>query len=99
MSDPIPELKPMPLASVIYVATFHDGLPTVQAKIHGDEAGRIQFTGDPAKAYGLLKAALEKCEERFATTQLTEQLKRAFAEKAALQQELNAAPTTETDSF
>jgi len=89
MSD---TLKPMPLAAVIYVATFDEaGHPTVQAKIHSDVAGRTVFEGDAAKAYTLLQAALEAVSKRLATS-LTGQLLQAAEEKRLLNAELTNQP-------
>lgn len=88
MSD---TLKPMPLAAVIYVATFDDaGRPTVQAKIHTDTAGRTIFEGDAAKAYTLLDAAMTAVGRRLAIS-LTDQLVRTLEEKRLLNAELMRA--------
>lgn len=89
MSD---ELKPMPLASVLYVVTFDaSGVPTVQAKIHADSAGRTRFEGDAGKAYTLLFTAVETTAKRVATS-LTDQLVRTIEEKRLLQNELLEPP-------
>lgn len=84
--------KPMPLAAVIYGATFDDaGHPTVQAKIHSDVAGRTVFEGDAAKAYTLLQAALEAVSKRLAA-RLTDQFTQAAEEKRLLNAELLREP-------
>jgi hypothetical protein len=87
MADPI-ELKPMPIASVIYVVTFEDGAPTVQARIHTDTAGRARFDGDAAKAHLLLNDAQDVISKRLAKT-LTEQVTRTLQEKRLLNTELH----------
>lgn len=93
MADPV-ELKPMPVASVLYAVTFdEDGVPTVQARIHTDTAGRARFEGDAAKAHLLLQAALEVTAKRLADT-LTEQVTRAVTEKRLLNAELHTLPPT-----
>lgn len=88
-----PELKPMPPAAVVYVVTFDaSGVPTVQAKIHTDTAGRQVFEGDAGKAYSLLNAAMD-CTGRRLAMSLTDQLVRAIEEKRLLQLELTGGTT------
>ena len=85
MSD---ELKAMPLASVIYVVTFDaDGRATLQASIHADVAGRLQFTGDAMKAYIPLQAAHERCLTRLAEA-ITRNAVRMAEERRLLAHEL-----------
>lgn len=71
-------MKTMPLASVIYVVTFDaEGRATLQASIHADTAGRLQFTGDAMKAYIPLQAAHERCLGRLAESITLDVVKRA----------------------
>lgn len=93
MSEDI-ELKAMPLASVIYVATFVDGVPTVQGRIYADAAGRAVFEGDAGKSYVLLQQAMETTAKRLAT-RLTDQLVHGMEEKRRLNAELQPS-TPET---
>jgi len=83
------ELKPMPLASVIYALTFDpQGKPTVQAKIYADTGGRLSFEGDAGKAYTMLCDALDTTTKRLATC-ITDQMTRGMEEKRLLQRELD----------
>ncbi len=90
MSD---ELKPMPLAAVLYALTFDaEGRPTVQGKIHTDTAGRAVFTGDAARTLVMLQHAEEVTARRLAAN-LTDQMTRSMEEKRLLQLELTGGTT------
>lgn len=90
MSD---ELKPMPLAAVLYAVTFDaEGRPTVQGKIHTDTAGRAVFTGDAARTLVMLQHAEEVTARRLAAN-LTDQMTRSMEEKRLLQLELTGGTT------
>jgi len=90
MSD---ELKPMPLAAVLYAVTFDaEGRPTVQGKIHTDTAGRAVFTGDAARTLVMLQHAEEVTARRLAAN-LTDQMTRSMEEKRLLQLELTGGST------
>lgn len=90
------DLKPMPLASVIYAVTFDEhGVPTVQAKIHADVAGLMQFEGDPVKSYTLLTLALECVGKRLAAN-VSMLVTQAAEEKRLLQKELPQPPIDNT---
>ncbi len=90
MSD---ELKPMPLAAVLYALTFDaEGRPTVQGKIHTDTAGHAVFTGDAARTLVMLQHAEEVTARRLAAN-LTDQMTRSMEEKRLLQLELTGGTT------
>lgn len=92
-SEPL-ELKPMPLAAVIYFVTFaEDGTPSVQGKIHADTAGRQQFTGDASRCYTMASTAQDLLAKRLAVN-LTDAMTRAAMEKRLLAQELET-PTAQ----
>ena len=93
MNESAPDLKPMPLAAVLYAVTFDaEGRPTVQGKIHTDTAGRAVFTGDAARTLVMLQHAEEVTARRLAAN-LTDQMTRSMEEKRLLQLELTGGTT------
>ena len=93
MTEPAPDLKPMPLAAVLYAVTFDaEGRTTVQGKIYTDTAGRAIFAGDPARKLVMLQHAEEVTSRRLAAN-LTDQMIRSMEEKRLLNAELTGGTT------